>query len=316
MVQLRDHFQQVLRDYTAGDPMRENVHWTNLTQQQIADGLELAGTSVSTFVVRQLLDEHHYVKRQAQKKQPLGRHPDRDAQFQRIGQLRDEYQAAGQPVLSIDVKKKELLGDFYRPGACYASQPQVVLDHDFPSFASGKVIPHGIYDLAHNRGHMTLGVSHDTSQFACDCLLLWWKQHGQSIYASAKRLLLLCDTGGSNSCGYRFKADLQRVADQTGLEIRVAHYPPYASKYNPIEHRLFPHITRACRGAIFRSLEFVRELMLGTHTETGLDVTVEILKNLYETGRKVSQQLRDSLQVVWDEQLPKWNYKLMPGRPF
>lgn len=211
-------------------------------------------------------------------------------------------------------QKKELIGNLYRPGTLYTQETVETLDHDFPSLAEGVVIPHGIYDLRQNHGYVTLGTSHDTSEFACDCLRQWWQTYGQPHYPTADSLLLLCDGGGSNSARtYLFKADLIQLVHELGLEIRVAHYPPYTSKYNPIEHRLFPHLTRACQGVIFTSVKLVQELMAKTRTKTGLEVTVNILDKVYATGRKVAAQVKEQLRVLFDAELPQWNYRIAPG---
>jgi hypothetical protein len=155
--------------------------------------------------------------------------------------------------------------------------------------------------------------SHDTSEFACDSVAAWWEAEGRSAYPRAGKLLVLCDGGGSNSATrYVFKEELQKLADRLGLEIRVAHYPPYCSKYNPIEHRLFPHVTRACRGVIFRTLETVRHYMAKAATATGLEVEVRILERVYETGKKCSEGFREAMRIVFDEILPKWNYRAVP----
>jgi Rhodopirellula transposase DDE domain len=189
----------------------------------------------------------------------------------------------------------------------------LTFDHDFPSLADGVVIPYGLYDLQRNYGYVALGTSHDTSEFACDCLRQWWWHYGHRTYPDATSLLLLCDGGGSNSSRtYLFKAELEKVAQEIGVEIRVAHYPPYTSKYNPIEHRLFPHLTRACQGMIFRSVELVKDLMSKATTKTGLEVEVTILDKVYETGRKVSAQFKEQMRVIFDDALPRWNYTLPP----
>jgi hypothetical protein len=163
-----------------------------------------------------------------------------------------------------------LIGNLYRPGTLYTQATVETLDHDFPSLAEGVVIPHGIYDLRRNHGYINLGTSPDTSEFACDSLRQWWQAYGRLAYPAATSLLILCDGGGSNSARtYLFKAELEKFVQDTGLEIRIAHYPPYTSKYNPIEHRLFPHLTRACQGVIFTSVNVVQELMAKATTKTG-----------------------------------------------
>ena len=177
-------------------------------------------------------------------------------------------------------------------------------DHDFPSLAQGVVIPHGIYDLQRNQGYVTLGTSHDTSEFACDSLRQWWQTDGHALYTDADALLLLCDGGGSNSARtYLFKADLEKLVQEIGIEIRGAHYPPYTSKYNPIEHRLFPHLTRACQGVIFTSIDLVKDLMAKTTTKTGLEVNVSILDKVYATGRKIAATFKEQMRVIFDDKL-------------
>jgi Rhodopirellula transposase DDE domain len=178
---------------------------------------------------------------------------------------------------------------------------------------SGTVIPHGVYDVGLNRGFVHLNTSHDTSELACDSLAAWWEGHGCAAYPRAEKLLVLCDGGGSNGASrYVFKEQLQGLADRLGVEIRVARYPPYCSKYNPIEHRLFSHLTRACRGVIFRTLETVRHSMPKAGTATGLEVEVSLLAKVYETGRKCAAGFEETMRIVFDEILPKWNYRAVP----
>ena len=227
----------------------------------------------------QLLDAHDFHRRGLFKSLAMGHFAQRDAQFAYIAAVKGDYLARGLPVLSIDTKKRELIGPFHRYGCLYRQARQRVYDHDFPRFADGVVIPHGIYDLRHNRGYVQLGTSHDTSAFACDSLALWWEHDGQRLYPAAEEILLLCDGGGSNSARtYLFKVDLQALANRLGQAFRVLHYPPYCSKYNPIEHRLFPHLSRACRGMVLSSVELVQWLMNQAGTRTGLQVVVEILR--------------------------------------
>ena len=303
----------MLRDHTAGDPMRADVKWTNLSRRQIARRLADLGTPAGRRVVTGLLHRHGFRRRRAVKKKTMGRHPDRDAQFENIARLKRAYLEAGLPVVSIDTKKKELLGDFYRDGAIDTKETIVVNDHDFGSQGRGTLIPHGIYDVAKNRGYVHLNTSHDTTELACDSLAAWWQGHGAKEYAGAKKLLVLCDGGGSNSASkYLFKQDLQALADRLGLEIRVAHYPPYCSKYNPIEHRLFPHLTRACRGVIFETAETAGRFMAKAETATGLKVVVGFLHKVYATGRKCAENFKKTMKIVFDAVLPKWNYTAVP----
>jgi len=306
-------FRAVLADHTAGSPVAETLTWTDLTATDIATRLTERGLPVSVHIVEQLLDEHDYHRRKIQKQLPLDEHRDRDAQFQIIARLKQEYLASPNPMLSIDTKKRELLGTYYRAGTLYTTQTVRAFDHDFPSYADGVVIPHGLYDPRLNRGYLHLGTSHDTSAFACDCLADWWWRFGTVQYPKAQWLLLLGDGGGSNGANtYLFKADLQAWVNQTGLKVQVAHYPPYTSKYNPIEHRLFCHVTRACQGVLFRSLAVVKALMEKTQTRTGLRVVVDVVEKVYETGRKVAASAKQALHLVRDLVFPKWNYRILP----
>lgn len=311
-----EQFLSVLRDHTAGDPMDEKIRWTNLREWEIVEAMQKEhDVEVSRNVVRQLLKKHGYRLRKAQKRQSMKKSvPDRNEQFDRIEKLRASYLEAGNPVVSMDTKKKEHLGNFYRDGRLHTLEELKVYDHDFPSFSEGTVIPHGLYDLRLNIGYVQLGTSHDTSEFACDSFRHWWRFHGRENYPNATSILVLCDGGGSNSSRHHiFKQDLQILANEIGVEIRIAHYPPYCSKYNPIEHRLFPHITRACRGVIFSSLKVVKDLMSKTRTRKGLKVFVHVIDKIYKTGRKVGPNFKSKMPILFDKILSKWNYRAVPG---
>ena len=309
-------FLAVLQESTAGDPMDDQVMWTDLTPQAIADLLaDQHQVRVSKSVVRKLLQKHHYRRRKAQKKQTLKTVPHRDAQFGKIDALKAEFRTAGNPIISFDTKKKEYLGNLYRDGHLYTRAELHTYDHDFTSEAEGVIIPHGIYDLQRNLGYLHLGCSKDTSEFACACIRAWWLDHGRYAYPHATALLGLCDGGGSNSSHYFiFKEDLQKLADELGLEIRIAHYPPYCSKYNPIEHRLFPHVTHACQGVIFTSVALVKKLMEKTRTRKGLQVVVDIIDGVFQTGRKVAADFKATMRIVFDAVLPQWNYRAVPNQ--
>lgn len=296
--------------------MDEKVRWTNLRPWEIAQRLaDRYGIEVSRTVIRKLLKKHHYRRRQALKKQTMKNVPHRNEQFENIARLIADYQGTGNPIMSMDTKKKEYLGNFYRDGHLYTLEQLLTYDHDFTSFAQGVIIPHALYDLKQNVGYINLGTSKETSEFACDCLRNWWYHQGQYDYPQATSILLLCDGGGSNSSRhYIFKQDLQQLVDEIGIDIRIAHYPPYTSKYNPVEHRLFPHITRACQGVIFTSIELVKELIEKTRTSTGLSVIVKIIDKVYETGRKVVDGFKETMRIVFDDFLPQWNYTAIPNR--
>ena len=314
-----DDFCKVLVTHTAGSPTEESLIWTNLTKTDIVDLMQNCGSHVSVHIVDQLLGRHGFHERKALRMEPLGHNPERNAQFETIARLKQEYLDSADPILSIDLKAREKLGNFFRSGTLFTRETIRVFDHDFEEFAQGVVLPHGIYDLKLNLGQVHLGTSHDTSAFACDCLRDWWKRFGDAAYPQAKSLLLLCDGGGSNPADtdhaqYNlFRSDLQNLVNDIGIEIRVAHYPPYASKYNPIEHRLFPHLTRACKGMILHSVDCVAELMRKAKTRTGLRVDVTILSGVYRLARKVSEVMKASINLIRDAVLPRWNYRILPN---
>jgi len=314
MPDLRENFQEVLRRYTAGDPMRVEVTWTNLTKTEIAERLAETSTPVSVNIVSQLLEEADFRRRTMRKTRAMGSAPRRNDQFEHIVDLLDEYENSFNPILSMDTKKKEPLGPYFRPGMLFSVHEVPVYDHDFPHASEGVLLPHGLYDLRRNVGHLYLGLSHDTSAFACDNVYRWWMRFGRWYYPYATSLLLLCDCGGSNDYRrYLFKQELQRLADRMQLEVRVAHYPPYTSKYNPIEHRLFPHVTRACAGVSFEALATAVQLMRRTRTRTGLRVTVEVVNKYYAIGQSYSADFRRCMPIVFDDDLPAWNYVAVPG---
>ena len=293
--------------------MREDVQWTNLSRRQISHRLGKLGTAAGKNVVSQMLYAHGYRRRQPQKKRTMGQHADRNAQFERIAELKQQSLKAGTPVISIDTKKKEMLGNFHRAGVTDAVAPTIVNDHDFASQSDGKVIPHGIYDLGKNQASLHLNTSRDTTQFACESLELWWQEQGRHDYPRADEVLILCDGGGSNSASaYIFKEDLQALSNRLRLKLRVAHYPPYCSKYNPIEHRVFPHVTRACQGVPLETIETAKHYMEKTETTKGLNVVVRIIDKVFETGRKYAANFKQNLTIQFDDVLPKWNYTAIP----
>jgi hypothetical protein len=237
----------------------------------------------------------------------------RNAQFERIAELRTLYEAKGNPVVSVDTKKKELIGNLFREGKIYTTETVEVFDHDFPSLAEGVAIPHAIYDIAHNEGYVIIGTSRDTSEFACDSIQYWWDNFGKAHYPNADSILMLMDGGGSNSSRhYIFKQDLQALADEIGIEIRIAHYPPHTSKWNPIEHRLFPHITRSLQGMVLTTHQLAKELIEKTTTKSGLKVFSSIFNRVYETGRKVAEGFKQSMRIIFDDNLAPWNYVAVP----
>jgi len=294
--------------------MNEDVKFTYLSRPELLLKLLDAGVQTSIYHVSKLLDKLGLSRRKMAKtgthKQVLGR----NEQFLRIETLVKSYEARGQIVISMDAKKKELLGQLYRNGKVYCSEPQVVNDHDFTSFSTGKVAPFGIYDKSRNEGYMFLGQSSDTADFAVDCLYDYLKFYGIKRYPYAEELLILCDSGGSN--GYRnkrFKEMIQWVADCTGLKIRLAHYPSYCSKYNPCDHRLFPHVTRALAGVLLDSVETIRDLIKSrAKTKTGLKVFVRQMRKEYQTKVKATNDFLNNYPIIHDDLLPDWNYVALP----
>jgi hypothetical protein len=306
---------EILGDATAGDPMKEGLVWTHLRISEIIAGFKKRAITIGRSIVKQLFAVFGYVKRQMRKCKSLKEVAHRNGQFEHIAALKADFIAQGLPVLSIDTKKKELLGNFYRAGKCYTQAPVEVNDHDFASFAQGVVIPQGIYDVQQDKCYLTIGTSKDTAAFVCDNLAYYWQNALKEKYSNAQKMLILCDGGGSNSCLHHVvKEALQGLANQIDTEIVLAHYPAYCSKWNPIEHRAFCHITKSWQGAVFDSYETVTTLAQKARTNTGFSVQVRINKQVYQTGKKASQEFLAQNPVVFDEFLPKWNYTFRPQR--
>jgi len=302
-------FLMVLGCYTAGDPMRPEVLWTNLTCKKISALLQLHAISAGVHVVKQLLKASGYVRRKMVKCKTLKEVGDRNEQFEHIARLKEGFGEENLPVLSIDSKKKEMLGNFYRDGKLYAQGAQKVYDHDFNSFSDGVIIPHGIYDVNKNKCYLTIGKTRDTAEFVCDNIEYHWENSIKHLYPSAKKMLVLCDGGGSNSCRHHVvKEQLQKLSGRMKIDIVVAHYPAYCSKWNPIEHKAFCHITRSWQGVVFENYEIVKELAEKTTTRLGFSVNVSINEKIYATGKKASVGFRENMPVEFDDFLPKWNY--------
>lgn len=299
----------MLQTRTAGDPDEEDVIFTDLSATEIARRVSNQGTPVSDKTVTRWLKNMRLGYRKIIKSIAGGFSPDRDAQFKRIEELTEEYASTGNPYFSVDTKAKERLGKLYRAGRVLSTSAFEAFDHDFPSWSDGVLIPHGIYDPARNCGHINLGLSHDTSEFAVESLRWYWNRIGKRCYPNATSILLLCDCGGSNSANrHIFKHYLQQLADSIEMEIRVAHLPSYCSKYNPIERRFFPHVGRACSGMLFDCVTTVVRLMRQAKTQTGLRTTVHVMKKQFETGQKATDAIKNNLRIVFDKLLPKWNY--------
>lgn len=306
-----DVFKRVVEPHTAGLPQDEDVIWISITVPEITAKMNAEGSPVTDYIVRQISKKLKFHQRSFIKGATLKDIPNRDEQFKVIEEVKAKCMEAGIPVISIDTKKKELIGNFKRPGQVLTNGLPRCYDHDFETFADAKIVPHGIYDIARNIGYLTIGCDHDTSEFVCANLERVWEEHLRDIYPEAKTIAVLCDGGGSNSSSHRIvKQDFMNLANRIGMNIMVIHYPPYCSKFNPIEHRLFSHITRSWSGAPLTSIENAASRAELTTTKTGLKVHVRIDKNAYETGRKVDKDYyqRVSNQVVFKQDLPKWNY--------
>ena len=274
---------------TAGDPIT-GLKWTRRTTDKIARELaNLGGIEVSANTVGRILKELGYSLRVNHKKISSGTGPDRDAQFKQIAAIRDRFSKQGLPVISVDTKKKELVGNFKNPGAAWNKQAVAVKDHDFRSQGHGLAVPYGIYDIQANRGSVFVGASHDTPQFAVSSIEKWWRYDGRRRYAKAKELLILADCGGSN--GYRCRAwkhELQQFSNRHRIKITVSHYPPGTSKWNPIEHRLFSAISKNWAGCPLNSFATIKNYIGTTSTTTGLAVKAYIDPKIYAKGIKIN----------------------------
>lgn len=306
--------ERIVEGHTAGSPVKPDIRWTNRSPRDIADELYDVGYSLCPETVRRVLREDLGLGlRQAVKNETTCNYPYRDEQFNNIAELCDHFQFWGRPVLSIDTKFKEKLGDFYRPGGAWTDGHVIAPDHDFPSRATGKLVPYGVYDVGRNEGLMMLTTSADTAELACDTVRRWWHRLGKWRYPTCSRLLLLCDSGGSNSYRhYLFKESIKNLAMRLGLTIRVAHYPPGCSKYNPIEHRMFCHVARSLQGVILDSIDTAAHFIGQTSTSTGLSVIVEKARKVYYKAKKATERFLDHMPILFDDRLPELNYYATP----
>lgn len=299
--------------HKAGSPTQDNVYWISLRPCQLARLFyEKHQIKVSHGLVKRLLKEMGYGYRKQSKQLATGSYARRDEQFNIICTL-VLIMSLQSPVLSIDCKKKERLGNLYRDGRCYCTHSVKVYDHDYEHLSEGKVIPHGIYDLQANKGYVSIGSSSETADFVTDNLLWWWLEYGIHQYPDAKNILLLCDAGGANS--YRhfiFKHRLMRFARETGLSVIVCHYPPYCSKWNPIEHRLFSQVHKAMQGVVFDSYTTVQKLIEQTSTKNGLTVVCRLNLKTYEKGIKIDKNEIDQNRILYHPTIQELNYRILP----
>ena len=305
----------LLEAATVGDPMSPLL-WTNKTLRKLAAELEGKGHTVSESTLSTMLGDLGYSLQANSKTQAGSDHPDRDAQFQHIAATVKSHQDHGQPVVSVDTKKKELVGNFKNPGREWrpVGEPEQVQDHDFPDKELGKAIPYGIYDMGRNEGWVSVGNDHDTPRFAVETLRRWWYEMGRAAYPDATDLLVTADGGGSNSSRARaWKVELQGLATETGLCISVCHLPPGTSKWNKIEHRMFSHITMNWRGRPLISREVIVSLIGATTTRTGLRIRSGMDEGKYPKGQKVADEELDALHIEYDKFHGEWNYAIFPA---
>jgi transposase len=313
---LREDLERLVEPVTRGDP-ESLLRWTCKSVRKLAEELVHQGHQVSHQLVSELLHELGYSLQANRKTREGGEHPDRDAQFEHVNAQAEAFLAAGEPVVSVDAKKKELVGDFKNGGREWhpQGQPEEVRVYDFPITGLGRATPYGVYDLGQNAGWVNVGMDHDTAAFAVESIRCWWNSVGQSQYPEAKRLLISADGGGSNGSRVRlWKWELQQFADETGLSITVCHLPPGTSKWNKIEHRLFAWISQNWRGKPLTSYAVILKLIAATTTTTGLTVQCQLDTNLYAAGRKVSDEAMATLTIVPDTFHGEWNYTVLPRR--
>ncbi len=308
--------ERLVEPTTRGDPISP-LRWTCKSTRTLAKELNRQGFTVSSTKVGQLLRSQGY-RLQSNRKTVEGKqHPDRDAQFHHIAKRLRTFQRTGQPAISVDTKKKEPLGNMKNQGKTYRPKgnPTKVNTHDFPNKELGKAVPYGVYDLAHNEAGVSVGISHDTAEFAVAAIQRWWTRLGKKRHSAAKRLLITADSGGSNSPRTRlWRWELQRLANKTGLTIEVCHYPPGTSKWNKIEHRLFCHITRNWQGVPLEDLTIVINLIGSTKTEEGLEVHAWLDRRQYEKARKVTDAQLSEVRIKRNKFHGDWNYEILPSK--
>jgi hypothetical protein len=311
---IRDLLTRILKETTAGDPM-SLLRWTSKSTRAMAEELTRLGHPVTWVTIARCLDEMGYSLQANRKSKEGPQHANRDAQFRYINRRVKASLGTGDPVISVDAKKKELVGGFKNAGRTWRrkGKPKEVSTKDFPSLAEGKALPYGVYDSGQNRAVVNVGITHDTAEFAVESIRRWWKLDGQKTYLAAKRLLICADAGGSNGNRLRtWKVNLQHLADEIRIPITVCHYPPGTSKWNKIEHRLFSFISLNWKGEPLINYETVINLIGGTKTRTGLKVKALLDTNHYETGIKVSDEQLEEIRLRRHKTHPVWNYTISP----
>ena len=313
---LLEALEHLIDPVTRGDPMSP-LRWTSKSTAKLAEELARQNHPVSDRTVAMLLKQNGYSLQANRKSREGSSHPDRNAQFEYINRQVQAFQKRHQPVVSVDTKKKELVGEFKNPGEEWQlkGQPQMVNVHDFPDKKLGKAIPYGVYDLAGNEGWVSVGIDHDTAEFACASILRWWNEMGSTRFPRATELMITADGGGSDSSRNRlWKKSLQGLADELGMNLKICHFPPGTSKWNKIEHRLFCFITKNWRGRPLTTYEVIVNLIASTTTKTGLIVRAALDPREYETGIKVSDDELKDLRITRAKFHGEWNYTIKPRR--
>jgi len=302
----------LLEDATAGDPIT-GLLWTHRSLRKLAEALRRQGIGLAPHTIARLLDQAGFSLRTNRKRLAEVDNPDRDRQFRYLARLRKLYISRGWPVISVDTKKKELIGRFKNPGRTWRQTAQAVFAHDFPSWAEGRGIPYGIYDVAHNDGLVVVGTSHETPTFAVSCIRRWWLMTGRRRYLGVKRLLIEADAGGANDYRkWEWKVALQKFADEFGLVITVTHYPPGASKWNPIDHRMFSLISGNWAGEPLTSYEKMLKYIRRTRSAQGFHCRAVLDTHEYPIRWRVTPTAKAGVRLKPRPILPRWNYTICP----
>jgi transposase len=305
---------EILEESTAGNPM-SLLKWTSKTCRSISDELKKGKFDVSHTTVCRLLQEQGYTLQSNRKEKAGSSHPDRNAQFNYIGEQAQDFMSRKCPVISVDTKKKERVGEFKNPGQAWkrTGEATIVNTHDYPHLGIGTAVPYGAYDIARNEGFVNVGLSHDTAEFAVESIRQGWRAFGKKHYPKTRELLICADSGGGNAARSRlWKAKLQEFADQSGIAITVAHYPPGTSKWNKIEHRMFSFISLNWKGKPLVNYETVVNLIGATKTRKGLQIKARLDRRSYEKGKKVPDEIIDNLEIEYHSDFPAWNYTIRP----
>lgn len=304
--------EDILEESSAGDPMSK-LKWTCKSTRNIAEILSKKGFTISNVTVMHLLKQQGYSLQSNKKMLPGKNHPDRDEQFHYINKLANKFAANNYPVISVDTKKKELVGNFKNDGRIWRKEEVKVLDHDFSSYGEGMAIPYGTYDINRDEGLVNVGISSDTAEFAVNSIWQWWRYFGRRHYRDAEEILICADAGGSNSSRAKaWKFYLQDLANKIGLSITIAHYPPGTSKWNKIEHRMFSFISMNWKGKPLENYETVINLISSTKTRSGLMVKAKLDKKQYKKGIRISKEDFSKVKLEFHDKFPQWNYTIRP----